>query len=70
MTETLTMFGMKVGFSVEMDAENVGLFFGEEAAKEMKKILSEKRKEHSKGCKIVDIDYENKIVTFEAVDNG
>ena len=69
MPEKLTINGMtvKTGISVELNTENVGLFFGEDAAKKMKKILSEKRDEHSKSCKIVDIDYDTKVVTFEAV---
>jgi len=69
MTQSLTINGIttRTGISVEMDADNVDLFFGEEAAKKMKKVLKEKQAEHTATLKIVDVDFETKTVTFEEV---
>jgi len=68
-TKSLTINGIAIrpGISVEMDADNVGLFFGEEAAKKMKRIFNEKQAEHTATLKIVDVDFETKTATFEEV---
>jgi len=64
---TINRTTIRSGITFEMDANNVDLFFGEKAAKKMKKILKEKQAEHTNTLKIVDVDFETKIVTFEAV---